>query len=1736
MSKMTSNTPRPSSSASKKAQRTSIRGRFLGALMRGPYRKFSGSHSPSSLKNKGLAFPFLALLAALAVGMLVLLPVGPLQAQQSGMIDYAENDMGDVATFTAVDPEEASPIAWSLLSELPDPPPEVDGEVLADTDFADNAKFDISDAGVLTFKEAPNFEAENGDNSATDDNEYKVVVQASDGTEMNWFKVTVNVTDMEEDGSVKLMPTGQADTTLLQPQVGVGITAHSLSDPDGSGEDTRGTSSITTADYQWYRTSSKTAMGTEIDGPEAEMAAYPPQATAGNSDVGSYLRVVATYTDGRGRNKTATAVSEYPTIGRISNNTAPKFPAETTTRAVLEEMPKGTAIGNPVTATDKDSGEMLTYWLGGTAAEAVDNGKFAIDARTGQLMVNVKLNYESADVDDDQCDNANACKVTVMVGDSSGITFPQTPVGTDSITVDITVTGVDEEPEPFTGATMIVREEGATELMDNNGADVTYTATDPEGGVVTLTLSGDDDDKFKLTSADALEFKENPDFENPGDMNRDNVYEVTVVASDGANSAMRDVTVKVTNMEELGEIEVMPAQPRVGVELTAELTDSDGIVSVPTWQWYKQEAATLPPTTRGEDGDLPEEWEKIKDATSDSYTPVSDDNGAWLLVTVDYIDGFYGADMTFDRTVDSVLPGTVQGSSVNMAPEFDEGTRAMRYVPEDAMDPVNVGQPVVAKDPGDTLSYMLGGADADGFDIGLLTGQIAVGADAELDHESKPTHTVTVTATDSHDATDMITVTIHVTDADEPPAAMEYIKDVDNYAEDDTVQVIDLDATDPEGASPIVWSLPSQLPTPPPEVDGTALVSDDLDDNGEFKISDAGVLTFDEKPDYENPADDGTNNEYKVVVQASDGTEISYFKVTVTVTDVEEEGSVKLQPTTQTAATLLQPQVGVGITAHSLSDPDGSGEDTRGTSSITTADYQWYRTSSKTAMGTEIDGPEAEMAAYPPQATAGNSDVGSYLRVVATYTDGRGSNKTATAVSEYRTIAENPSNTAPKFPAETTARAMEEEMPKGTAIGNPITATDKDSGEKLTYWLGGTEASKFDIDAGTGQLKVKDKLDYEVLVDDNSQCGATDVVACAVTVMVGDSSGITFPQTPVGTDSITVTITVTGVDEKPESFMGATMIVREEGATELMDNNGADVTYTATDPEGGVVTLTLSGDDGDKFKLTSADALEFKENPDFENPGDMNRDNVYEVTVVASDGANSAMRDVTVKVTNMEELGEIEVMPAQPRVGVELTAELTDSDGIVSGPTWQWYKQMVLGACSTATDWEPDGDPDMHEIEDAMAEAYTPVSKDDGYCLRVKAYYVDGSYEGDPGAPADNDMMFDKMMASELSGELTAKVQGSSMNMAPEFEEGTRAMRYVPEDAAEDANVGKTVVAKDPGDTLGYMLGGADAGSFDIGDTEETKGQITVGADAELDHESKPTHTVTVTATDPHGVTDMITVTIHVTDVDEVPEIMVVPTTENQAPMFPSSSVTRSIPEGQSSGRLIGAVVTATDPNPGDSLTYTLEGTDAASFSIHSRTGQLRTSALLDQDTKSTYTVTVKATDRDGLSDTITVTITVTEAGEQMGEVTLWDGTDALTMAPQVGDTITGAVMDPDGGVTGETWQWSRTMDKAGVWMDITGATEAAYMVTADDTGYYLRVMATYMDAVGTDTAMEYSPATMMVGAMVGDPLLAEYDPDSDGTIEIADMRRAVQRFFANPPELSRPDMRRLVGIYFSQQ
>ena len=75
--------------------------------------------------------------------------------------------------------------------------------------------------------------------------------------------------------------------------------------------------------------------------------------------------------------------------------------------------------------------------------------------------------------------------------------------------------------------------------------------------------------------------------------------------------------------------------------------------------------------------------------------------------------------------------------------------------------------------------------------------------------------------------------------------------------------------------------------------------------------------------------------------------------------------------------------------------------------------------------------------------------------------------------------------------------------------------------------------------------------------------------------------------------------------------------------------------------------------------------------------------------------------------------------------------------------------------------------------------------------------------------------------------------------------------------------------------------------------------------------------------------------------------------------------------------------VTATDPNGvDDNITYTLGGTDAASFTIDAPTGQLMARGMLNREVKDTYTVTVTATDSYQESATITVTIKVANTEE----------------------------------------------------------------------------------------------------------------------------------------------------------
>ena len=380
---------------------------------------------------------------------------------------------------------------------------------------------------------------------------------------------------------------------------------------------------------------------------------------------------------------------------------------------------------------------------------------------------------------------------------------------------------------------------------------------------------------------------------------------------------------------------------------------------------------------------------------------------------------------------------------------------------------------------------------------------------------------------------------------------------------------------------------------------------------------------------------------------------------------------------------------------------------------------------------------------------------------------------------------------------------------KGKSVGEPVVAFDRD-GDSLLYSLGdvpdeddtdidytGTvvtvgsdtytsaeaDGDVFMIDVTTGQIKVEDKdaLNFEFA------SGTNDDDAYVVRVTATDPSG--------APGSITVIIRVTDVNEAP--------VIGDVTGTDGDDDNAATnpsavsideqstaiavegtspggtvspVSFTANDPDTADATddtqsvdWSAAGPDGGKFKITSEGpsgrgVLTFDKAPSYESPGDADKDNVYEVDVVAAsteDGVTaSSKKRVKVTITNIEETGEIDRMSQrQPVTGIPIVAlEHTDKDGGVKNRAWTWYRALAVttpldnrivitgdgtigdGADSTLVAGllecadarvEPADDTTPCEVAEGSA-SYTPVDNDAGYTLYAVVRYTDGHVDPNP--------------------------------------------------------------------------------------------------------------------------------------------------------------------------------------------------------------------------------------------------------------------------------------------------------------------------------------------------------------------------------------------------------------------
>ena len=228
--------------------------------------------------------------------------------------------------------------------------------------------------------------------------------------------------------------------------------------------------------------------------------------------------------------------------------------------------------------------------------------------------------------------------------------------------------------------------------------------------------------------------------------------------ADQAVDATIALTVHIINEDDPGEVSIAGTLKR-GALLTASVSDEDGNIRDLVWRWGRWSTVIL-------------DFVNIRGANSADRILERVDRFTRLQASVSYTDEHGIAKSAAGET------GQITGG--NVEPTFSSN-RTTRALAEKSPAETHVGDPVTAI-PGDAdpLTYsMMRGPDRSSFTIDQ-TGQIKTRAGSDYDFEVKSSYSVVVAVRDGFDSAgdpgtdndDTITVTINLTDVNEPPSIM----------------------------------------------------------------------------------------------------------------------------------------------------------------------------------------------------------------------------------------------------------------------------------------------------------------------------------------------------------------------------------------------------------------------------------------------------------------------------------------------------------------------------------------------------------------------------------------------------------------------------------------------------------------------------------------------------------------------------------------------------------------------------------------------------------------------------------------------------------------------------------------------------------------------------------------------------------------------------------------------------
>ncbi|MGB3150816.1 MAG: cadherin domain-containing protein, partial [Maribacter sp.] len=479
----------------------------------------------------------------------------------------------------------------------------------------------------------------------------------------------------------------------------------------------------------------------------------------------------------------------------------------------------------------------------------------------------------------------------------------------------------------------------------------------------------------------------------------------------------------------------------------------------------------------------------------------------------------------------------------------------------------------------------------------------------------------------------------------------------------------------------------------------------------------------------------------------------------------------------------------------------------------------------------------------------------------------------------------------------------------------------------VSYTLSGNDAADFTIDSTTGVVSMVVR-NFESPEDDD----ADNVYE--VTITATDEDG--------NTDSEDWTVTVNNVSET------ASFTIDAIANANINENSSyTSVTPNITGSSIGNVTYILGGADAADFTINANSGVVSMVARDFENPEDDNTDNVYELSIIATDDDdNNDSENWTVTVDNLTETASFTI-DAIANTNINENSSYTSTTPNITGSPIGNVTYTLGG--SDAADFTIDSATGVVSMVVRNFESPEDDDTDNLYEVAITATDDDGNTDSEDWTVTIEDV-------SEITSFTINAIADDSID------EETPYTGPVPS------------ITGTPVGIITYSLGGADAAIFSL---DNDTGQVFMPSrsfENPDDVNGDNGYEVSITATDEDGNNATEAWTITLIDIVEVSNFTI--NTIFDLNVEENAVYTSVIP-------------TLSGEAPIGHITYTLSGVDATSFTVNSITGVV--SMVLrdfenpaDNNTDNVYEVTITATDQDANTDNEDWTVTIDNVTETL--------------------------------------------------------------------------------------------------------------------------------------------------------